>query len=100
LRCSCSTGGCYTDSGGGSDEAEPFLGIEIYLIRFSHFLLFFGALALNLPWWAVFAAARLVGLGVLGCFYEASIVLPVARILLRRENITRQDLHQDELRKD
>ena len=54
-------------------KAEPFLGIEIYLVHLSHFLLFSGALAilaLNVPLWPVFAAAPLVGLGVLGCFMK------------------------------
>jgi hypothetical protein len=62
------------------------LGIEIYLIHIGHFLLFIGALVIlapNLPWWAVLVAAPLVGLGVLGWLYEASIVLPAARQLLR-----------------
>jgi hypothetical protein len=61
------------------------LGIEIYIVHVGHFLLFLGALvilALNVPWWAVLVAAPLVGLGVLGWLYEASIVLPAARQLL------------------
>jgi len=63
------------------------LSIEIYLVHVGHFLLFIGALiilALNVPWWAVLAAAPLVGLGVLGWLYEAAIVLPAARQLLKR----------------
>jgi hypothetical protein len=62
------------------------LGIEIYVIHVGHFLLFLAALvilALNVPWWAVLVAAPLVGLGVLGWLYEASIVLPAARQLLK-----------------
>ena len=69
-------------------KLNQFLGIEIYLIHVGHFLLFLGALlvlAINVPWWAVLVAAPLVGLGVLGWVYEASIVLPVARNLIRRE---------------
>jgi hypothetical protein len=66
-----------------------FLGVEIYLIHVGHFLLFIGALAIlaiNVPWWAILAAAPLIALGVLGWIYEASIVLPIARHLLRDEN--------------
>ena len=62
------------------------LGIEIYVVHIGHFLLFIGALvilALNVPWWAVLVAAPLVALGVIGWLYEASIVLPAARQLLR-----------------
>ena len=61
-----------------------FLGVEIYIIHVGHFLLFLGALvilALNVPWWAALVAAPLVGLGVLGWLYEASIVLPAATLL-------------------
>jgi hypothetical protein len=67
---------------------QRLLGIEIYIIHVGHFLLFLSALAilaLNVPWWAVLVAAPLVALGVIGWLYEASIVLPVARDLLRRE---------------
>jgi len=65
------------------------LGIEIYVVHVGHFLLFLGALvilALNVPWWAVLVAAPLVGLGVLGWLYEASIVLPAARLLLSQRS--------------
>ena len=66
-------------------KLNRLLGIEIYIMHVGHFLLFIGALAilaLNVPWWAVLVAAPLVGLGVLGWLYEASIVLPAARRLL------------------
>jgi hypothetical protein len=68
-------------------KLNRLLGIEIYIIHIGHFLLFIAALvilALNVPWWAVLVAAPLVALGVLGWLYEASIVLPAARQLLKR----------------
>jgi hypothetical protein len=68
-------------------KLNRLLGIEIYIVRVGHFLLFLGALvilAINVPWWAVLTAAPLVALGVPGWLYEASIVLPVARQLFRR----------------
>ena len=67
-------------------KLNRLLGIEIYVVHVGHFLLFIGALilALNVPWWAVLVAAPLVGFGVIGWLYEASIVLPAARQLLRR----------------
>lgn len=75
------------------------LGIEICLIHVGHFLLFIGALvilALNVPWWAVLVAAPLVALGVLGWLYEASIVLPAARQLIKRdENQSTQERSKD-----
>lgn len=65
------------------------LGVEIYVVHVGHFLLFLGALlilAINVPWWAILVATPLVGLGVIGWLYEASIVLPVARQLLARSD--------------
>jgi len=61
------------------------LGLEIYVVHVGHFFLFTGALiilAVNVAWWAILVAAPLVGLGVLGWLYEASIVPPGARQLL------------------
>jgi len=43
-------------------KAEPFLGIEIYVVHLSHFLLFSGALAilaLNVPLWPCSLLPRL-----------------------------------------
>jgi hypothetical protein len=67
-------------------KLNRLLGIEIYIIHVGHFLRFLAALALlalNVPWWAVLVAAPLVTLGVVGWLYEASIVLPAARQLLK-----------------
>jgi hypothetical protein len=69
-------------------KLNHILGVEIYVVHVGHFLLFISALiilAVNVPWWTVLAAAPLVGLGVLGWLYEASIVLPAARQLLTRD---------------
>ena len=70
-------------------KLNRILGIEIYFVHIGHFALFLGALvilAVNVPWWAVVLAAPLVAFGVIGWLYEASIVLPVARRLLREQS--------------